>query len=259
MPERTRGFTLVEMAIVLVVIGLIVGGVLVGTDLIKASEIRATVSQIEQYTAAAATFRTKYNCIPGDCPKAVAFGLGTVNGAGDNGNGDGMLKQNGSGSPYFTNYEERESLNFWYHLSQSGILPGNWLGSVGWTTWTSDNTALFNPLSSYLPITKAGGAKGVVIPYTLDAQFYGTDNLVGNSFALVAPDMTMSPGYFRQPFTSPECLSIDTKIDDGKPCTGSVVPSRSEWRILSPQCSASSTYNVSSNVINCGLIVAKVF
>ena len=50
-------FTLVELAIVLVIIGLIVGGVLVGQDLIKAAQIRSVVTDIERYNAAATTFR----------------------------------------------------------------------------------------------------------------------------------------------------------------------------------------------------------
>jgi prepilin-type N-terminal cleavage/methylation domain-containing protein len=50
---KQRGFTLIEMSIVLVVIGLIVGGVLVGRDLIRAAGVRATVTQIEKYSTAA--------------------------------------------------------------------------------------------------------------------------------------------------------------------------------------------------------------
>lgn len=43
MRSRKAGFTLVELAIVLVIIGLIIGGVLVGRDLIKAAELRASL------------------------------------------------------------------------------------------------------------------------------------------------------------------------------------------------------------------------
>jgi prepilin-type N-terminal cleavage/methylation domain-containing protein len=63
------GFTLVEIAIVLVIIGLIIGGILVGQDLIRVATIRSQVSQIDKYQAAINTFRLKYNnALPGDVP-----------------------------------------------------------------------------------------------------------------------------------------------------------------------------------------------
>jgi prepilin-type N-terminal cleavage/methylation domain-containing protein len=48
MNRNRQGFTLVELAIVLVIIGLLVGGILVGQDLIKAATVRTTVSDIEK-------------------------------------------------------------------------------------------------------------------------------------------------------------------------------------------------------------------
>ena len=47
-----RGFTLIELSIVLVIIGLIVGGILVGQDLINAAAIRAQIAQVEKYQTA---------------------------------------------------------------------------------------------------------------------------------------------------------------------------------------------------------------
>jgi len=64
--KHQRGFTLIELSIVLVIIGLVAGGVLVGRDLIKASEIRATISQKIRYDTAVNTFKLKYNGLPGD-------------------------------------------------------------------------------------------------------------------------------------------------------------------------------------------------
>jgi len=61
-----RGFTLIEMSIVLVIIGLIVGGILVGQDLIHAAEVPAQITQIEKYNQAVNTFRGKYGDLPGD-------------------------------------------------------------------------------------------------------------------------------------------------------------------------------------------------
>ena len=74
--RRREGFTLIELSLVLVIVGLIIGGVVVGRDLIHSAEIRATISQIEKYNTAVNTFRTKYNCLPGDCPAAQAQQLG---------------------------------------------------------------------------------------------------------------------------------------------------------------------------------------
>jgi prepilin-type N-terminal cleavage/methylation domain-containing protein len=71
-----RGFTLIELAIVLVVIGLVVGGVLVGRDLIGAATMRAQLSQIEQLNTGVATFRDKYGGIPGDLPIPLANQFG---------------------------------------------------------------------------------------------------------------------------------------------------------------------------------------
>lgn len=73
----SRGFTLIELSIVLVIIGLLVGGVLVGRDLIQAAHLRQQVSQLERYSTAAQTFKAKYGALPGDIAqnKRPDFGL----------------------------------------------------------------------------------------------------------------------------------------------------------------------------------------
>ena len=83
---QLRGFTLIELSIVLVIIGLIIGGVLVGRELIAAAEIRQQIGQIEKYNTAVSTFRLKYNCLPGDCLNAANYGFvarGPYGGEGD--------------------------------------------------------------------------------------------------------------------------------------------------------------------------------
>ena len=75
-PYDKKGFTLIELSIVLVIIGLIAGGVLIGRDLINAAAIRAQISQIEKIQTAVNTFRGKFNALPGDMGTAIANQFG---------------------------------------------------------------------------------------------------------------------------------------------------------------------------------------
>jgi prepilin-type N-terminal cleavage/methylation domain-containing protein len=73
--SHNRGFTLIELSIVMVIIGLMIGGMLVGRDMIRAAEIRATLRQIERIETAMNTFKAKYKCLPGDCANADDMGF----------------------------------------------------------------------------------------------------------------------------------------------------------------------------------------
>ena len=68
-----KGFTLVELSIVLVIIGLLISGVLVAQSLIQSAKINSLVSQIEQYHILTATFEDRYRSLPGDLPTAGAL------------------------------------------------------------------------------------------------------------------------------------------------------------------------------------------
>lgn len=117
-----QGFTLVELAIVLVIIGLIVGGVLVGQDLIKSAEIRATISQIEKFNAAATTFRDKFGGLPGDLTdrRVTQFGLSPARTSTiGEGNGDGLI----SGTAAAPSSLIGETLVFWSDLTSAALVP----------------------------------------------------------------------------------------------------------------------------------------
>src|SRR5688572_2241904 len=67
------GFTLIELAIVLVVVGLVTGGIIMGKELIRQSELQSVISDIEHYERAINGFYAKYNYFPGDLPNAEDY------------------------------------------------------------------------------------------------------------------------------------------------------------------------------------------
>jgi prepilin-type N-terminal cleavage/methylation domain-containing protein len=157
----TTGFTLVELAIVLVIIGLIIGGVLVGRDLINAATVRTQVSQIQKYQSAVNTFRNKYGGLPGDLDAATAtmYGFYAANCDGSLGKRDsnGFLNGYVGGSTQLGGETEL----FWMDLSTAGLVDGQFgngtivitcgpPGGVGMPITTSAVTG------QYLPNTKIG-------------------------------------------------------------------------------------------------------
>lgn len=117
-PHRRPGFTLVEMAVVLVIIGLIAGGILVGRDLIHIAEIRRQATQIESLNVAVNAFKLKYKCLPGDCPFAAELAFGA------DGNGNGTIDL--PADPVADGIDSSESENFWVHLSAANMVNGSY-------------------------------------------------------------------------------------------------------------------------------------
>ena len=68
---RSRGFTLVEISIVLVIIGLILGGVLSARSVIRNAQTKDVIKGVGDVAIAAQQFRDRYGSWPGDLPTAV--------------------------------------------------------------------------------------------------------------------------------------------------------------------------------------------
>src|SRR5689334_4874691 len=83
MARKQRGFTLVEIAIVLVIIGLLLGGILKGQEMITQAKIKNSVADFSGLSAAYYGYQDRYRAIPGDDGGATRW-AGAIAG---NGNG----------------------------------------------------------------------------------------------------------------------------------------------------------------------------
>src|SRR5690242_21667536 len=99
MKRYTQGFTLIEIAIVLVIIGLLLGGVLKGQELITGARVRNLISQQDGVKAAYFGFLDRFRALPGDYASATTTitGVSTASGCGlgtsiGNGNGNGQIE-----------------------------------------------------------------------------------------------------------------------------------------------------------------------
>ena len=115
--RRDEGFTLVELAIVLVIIGIILGAVLKGQQLIFNAKVKRLQSQVKEMMAAFYTYYDKYGYYPGDDPLARNRFTNIRNLR--NGNGNGLVE-----GGYCDNIGE-ESCQVWKHLMAANIISGD--------------------------------------------------------------------------------------------------------------------------------------
>lgn len=117
-PKAGSGFTIVEMAVSIVIIGLVVGGILAGADLIRSSKRQEVIKEYGRFDAAVNNFYLKYNGIPGDFARATSFWP-----TASNGNGDGRIDYNGS---FVATGEEHYA---WQHMVLAGMIEGDYNGA----------------------------------------------------------------------------------------------------------------------------------
>jgi prepilin-type N-terminal cleavage/methylation domain-containing protein len=124
--KHQQGFTLVEIAIVLVIIGLLLGGVLKGQELIYNQKVKSTYDNYRQYTAAMYGYQDRYKALPGDDANATARGFIVPAGqpAITAGNGNGFIDggNNQCLTPAATQAVEVCQAN--YQLRLSGFITG---------------------------------------------------------------------------------------------------------------------------------------
>ena len=213
--RNQKGFTLVELAIVLVIIGLIVSSVLVGQDLINAAQLRATTRQLNEFETAVGTFIGKYNGIPGDLNNGGKFGLtGTAayqDGTVGDGDGNGTLTITNSASA-ITNFTGEMS-TFWSHLTTpgKGLIPGEYDGT-GCGVGGGSGAACV--AGEDFPAMKVGvNGWGVYGVSGVNYYVAGVTNPGPGTAAITSTTNSFLPM---------DAYNIDSKIDDGVPNAGNV-------------------------------------
>lgn len=183
--KNQKGFTLVEMAIVLVIIGLLLGGVLKGQELIESSRIKNAANDINGVIAAYNGYVDRFRAVPGDDADANIANRGAawVNAVVGTGNG-----QLGSVNPFGGGADE--STQFWVHVRSAGFIAGN-------STLTGLQALPTNAFSGLIGVT------GALIGATAATQI-----------AAGIPKVCLSgvPGK--------SARSLDVAMDDGVAATG---------------------------------------
>ncbi len=248
-----RGFSLLELSLVLVILGLLTGGILAGQSLIRAAELRSFTETASRFSTALYAFKDRYFSEPGDMANATAF-WGAANSNVNtcrttastgketcNGNGDGVV---GPITGVFKNAPERYELpRAMQHLANAGLIGGAYTGAM-------------NPpaVAQYLKL-----AIGINSPATRIANVgiaYYYFNRVGASgttnafhFSTTSQNVLMFGGQdqantgnesigtaFMQPS---EAWNIDTKLDDGKPGMGKIIATGVSYPSDTTQCTTS--------------------
>ena len=235
---RSRGFTLVEMSIVLVIIGLIIGGILKGQEIIASARQKAVINQVNAVRAATNTYFERYRALPGDDPTANTVLDANVN----NGNGNGVIgapAAAGSANLGSTNTGNvSENYNFFNGLIAAGLLNG---GQV-------TNGLVNNPNfgTSALPAAPISGAGLTVINGTHDGDNAGAGATVRTTHWL---RVHKTPAGAPVSAFSPRTLqNIDSQVDDGLPLSGGSREAETAACLAGGAAAVGVRYNASDNI-----------
>jgi prepilin-type N-terminal cleavage/methylation domain-containing protein len=202
MTGKQAGFTLVEIAIVLVIIGLLLGGVLKGQELINSAKVKNLINDFRAISTFVYQYQDRFRALPGDDAAATAHVAGTpatTPAGGTAGRIDG---------DWNSTTQTDESYLFWQHVRLANLATGT-------TTVGSGD---------YIPRNAEGGPIGI----TGVSPFTGTPTWQGNFYICSG---SIQGRFARQ---------IDTTMDDGNTQTGSIrvianaVPSAAAFENLAP-------------------------
>tara|TARA_R110000772_G_scaffold46429_6_gene105987 strand:- start:1641 stop:2348 length:708 start_codon:yes stop_codon:yes gene_type:complete len=213
------GFTLIEIAIVLVIIGLLLGGVLQGQQLIENSRVRSATNTLNGIAAAAFSYQDRYGRMPGDDGPALA-NLTARGGAWGSipatafGNSDGILTATAANT--FTG-AAAEGAYFFTHLRAAGFITGDATTAAG--------------SAAILPSNPFGGVVGIT-----GATIF--TNMNGNKLC-----MSNVPGSAG--------IALDTQLDDGAANTGRFRGQVDTTGADAPTGTVATAYDENNNYVVC--------
>jgi prepilin-type N-terminal cleavage/methylation domain-containing protein len=254
-----KGFTLVELAIVMTIIGLLIGGILKGQELMQNARVTATIAQVKATEAAVTSFRDAYNAMPGDMlnaqnrlsncgtycnPLAASAGNNRVGALTTTTATTWDVPAFATGNP---SAEAHEGHLFWTHLLKADLLGGiqnhQGTGTAGWGVT--------------MPAAPIGGGFYALSGNGVAPPFSGAAANTGPSGLLLATGANptgarvgnMQPKYAAQ---------IDRKMDEGAPHTGSVFGLSSAAPAATGTCVTNATppaYNEAIRLQDCTMVV----
>ena len=184
MKSQQSGFTLVEIAIVLVIIGLLLGGILKGQELINSAKVKAIAQDFKTIPVAIYGYQDRFRAVPGDDGRAETNLPGGT--AADNGNANGRID-----GEWNSQTDSDESAKFWRAVRLTNFAAG-----------PTDMTQ-----TDYYPTNVEGGRIGITGATAAQTP------ITGMSGTYVVCSSGILGKYARQ---------LDTMLDDGNTTTGSV-------------------------------------
>lgn len=238
-PEMSaqKGFTLVELSIVLVIIGLIIGGILKGQELIGNAQIKNVVSQSQSYQAAFISFRDKYNGLPGDLVNAQLLipnctVANTCSPTATGGDGNGIIGADVTAAFNGNVSAAAENLAFWQQLAAARFIGGVVLAPTGTLAY-----------GNQLPDAESGG--GFQIVY----------EAVSGRHALRLAGATGVPAAGSGALRADQALQVDTVLDDGRPTTGTTFTNTTISSNTTCFAGTPAIYTAAQDARSCNLVI----